>query len=227
MAITYDASSSGTQSGVGTKSITHICTSQPNRVLVVVTTINVSSMTYAGVNVPNITAYFPPTPPGTNCPPIYIWKLATPTSGSNTLSVVCTDSASIISSSYYGTDYNFNPLFNFFNTDTNNFQVTSTTIGLTTMIDESLVLGLVAHTGNVKTMQAGAATTLRVQNDGAGATYGIAMFDNNAPVTPPALTNETFEMIPGAGGGSQFMTMILWELPVFANATFIGQMTIL
>lgn len=208
MAIAYDSSAAAFDNS-GSYTFNHTC-SGTNRVLFVCTDgSQVTAVTYNGTAMTNSTNFV-----GNNGNKI--WYLASPSTGTNLVSVTASSGSSAVSVSYTGADITTIP-------DASNVQqsagsVTSITSSITTITDNSWVLGFVSYSTASVSQTAGSGATQRAVNSGTPFHNSRGAYDSNGPKTPTG----SYSMTVNASASSGTMDMMMYSLKPYLTFGFTG-----
>lgn len=193
MAIAFNATSSGS-GNTNPWSFNHTCSSLSGRFLFVATsassgagptgvTYNGSAMTLVATVGAGSTRF---------------WYLANPSSGTNSLSFAgATTNMQAVAASYTGSSGTGNPEATT-NTDTAS-PATTVTNSVTTLTDNSWVIGLGCYSSFANNLVAGAGATERIKQASGPDGEAIGIFDSNSPKTPAGSYSMTLNASAGSG----------------------------
>lgn len=214
--IAFDAVSGGNTGGATSLTYSHTCTGSDRYLWVVVNTgnvgVTVTGVTYAGVA---MTLQYQNNPGLQN---MALYKMANPASGAN--NVVCSFSGSAAaassSGSWTGAGQTGNPeavLASGALSNTDPFSTSVTTIG-----DNSWALLFVAvNNSSAASITAGTSTTKRRADTNVANSISTAIFDSNAPVTPPG--SRTLQSNQGTGNYTAYILSMKREPTTFTSTT--------
>jgi hypothetical protein len=218
MAIAYGGSATinvyGT-SGSGTMSF-----SGSNRYVFALSTQECSAITINGVSMSILNSYTPPSYGGNAAPPIRVWGLANPTTGSQTVSVTSsgtTYSTAVLLSYYTGASSTQPDAYNTNETGTNTQTSITDTITITT--DSSWLISCVgaSNMGSSATLGAGTSTTLRQQVK-TDLVTGYSVVDSNAAKTPTG----SYSLQTTTSSGSARFGSIMYSIEPYISYSFSG-----
>lgn len=211
MAIAFNNSASVTITG--TSGSVNINCSGSNRYLLVMTGANATSVSHNSVAMTNIRTYTPVFPSGTNCPPIKIWGLHNPDTGSQAIDVTNPSGATYVAAVCY-TGVAPGGIEAYYEEDSANNQVSTWTGTVTTITPNSWRLMFVCLANNSAGFTAGGGTTERIDVSGISSNP-LGIYDSNSAITTPA--SGTLTVTPTSGSGF-FSSVTVSLSPVFESS---------
>lgn len=219
MAITYDSSASGSV-GVNTTGTFSHTVSGSNRYMLVVTS-GCDSVSYAGVSMTLLRTYVPTVSGGgTPPPPVQLWGLANPNTGTNNVSITNTSltrGVSACSISFAGVSSTQPNALNDVDTGINLQSALSATV--TSVVDNAWVVGFYTGSENIgRNFTAGSGTTLRQTVANTLSYNATGILDKGAATTPAGTVTLNVNWSSGTGR----IATILYALEPYISYTFSG-----
>lgn len=210
MSIAFNTSASVTITG--TSGSVNINCSGSNRYLFVMTGANATSVSHNSTSLTLLRTYTPVFPSGTNCPPIKIWGLANPATGSLAIDVTNPSGAVYVAAVCY-TGVAPVAMEDYYEEDSANNQVSTWTGTVTTITPNAWRVMFACMSNNTGGLTVGSGTTERVDVSGISSnTLGI--YDSNSAITTPA--SGTLTVTPTSGVGF-FSSVSISLAPVFES----------
>ena len=216
MAIAFDSSSGGLIGQLATGTFNHTCTGS-NLYLFFRTSTLTDTVTYNGVAATLLVSYTPPAYGGNGAPPLRVWGLANPSTGTNTVSAYNGDGTNadyVIATSYTGVA-SVQPDAQNTNETGVNTQVSIT--GTVTSVTDNSWLYMGVGTGDsAVSISAGSGTTVRTTTSVIGRGYGVC--DSNSAKTPAG----SYSLIADSASGPTRMSSIILAIKPYISYTFSG-----
>lgn len=210
MSIAFNTSASVTITG--TSGSVNINCSGSNRYLFVMTGQYATSVSHNSTSLTLLRTYAPASPPGTNCPPIKIWGLANPATGSLAIDITNPSGATYVGAVCY-TGVAPVAMEDYYEEDSANNQVSTWTGTVTTITPNAWRVMFACMSNNTGGLTVGGSTTERVDVSGVSSnTLGI--YDSNSAITTPA--SGTLTVTPTSGVGF-FSSVSISLAPVFES----------